>query len=290
MTAALYSLRAGKSVTIIEAESIGGQIANSPRVENFPGFSSISGLELADKMFEQVNALGAALEIDRVVGVEKHSEKHFTVKTEYGAYECGSVIIAGGVKHRRLNVPGEDKFLGKGVYYCAVCDGAFYKDKEVILVGDANSALQYALLLSNYCSKVSMVTMFDKLFGDNCLQQAVRSRENVEIISGFVASSVMGDGAFEGVEFVRTGGTEKMTLKAEALFVAIGQIPDNKAFTPLVTLDKSGFIECTDDCRTSASGVFAAGDCRVKSVRQLTTAVADGAVAALAAAAYLDGE
>jgi len=288
MTAALYALRAGKSVLLLEAESFGGQIASSPRVENFPGTKQISGLELADKLFEQISELGADFDIDRVTSIEKRGEKHFVVNTEYTSHECKSVIIACGVKHRKLNVENEESFIGKGVYYCAVCDGAFFTGKDVALVGDANSALQYALLLSNYCSKVTMVTMFDKFFGDMALQNAVRARENVEIIPGYLTDGFIGTEKFEGVKFRKTEGGEGFELKTNALFVAIGQVPDNKAFEPLVDLDKFGFIIADETCTTKTDGLFVAGDCRTKKIRQLTTASADGAIAALAAASYID--
>lgn len=288
MTAALYALRAGKSVLLLEKESFGGQIANSPRVENFPGTKQISGLEFADKLFEQITELGADFDVDRVTCVEKSGKKNFAVKTEYSTYNCSSVIIACGVKHRRLNLEKEDAFSGKGIYYCAVCDGAFYKDKDVTLVGDGNSALQYALLLSNYCSKVTMVTMFDRFFGDDALQRAVRSRGNIEIIPNYVAKSIIGTDSFEGITFVETNGEKTFDLKTNALFVAIGQVPDNSAFSNVADIDGNGFIISDESCTTKTDGVFVAGDCRTKKIRQLTTAAADGAVAALAAVAYLD--
>ena len=288
MTAALYALRAGKSVMLLEAESFGGQIASSPRVENFPGTKQISGLELADKLFEQISDLGAEFDIDRVVSIEKIAEKHFVVTTEYSSHECKSVILACGVKHRTLNVEREEDFIGKGVYYCAVCDGAFFTGKDVALVGDANSALQYALLLSNYCSKVTMVTMFDKFFGDMALQNAVRARDNIEIIPNYITCGLLGDDKFEGVKFKETNGENTFELKTNALFVAIGQVPDNKAFENVVELDRAGFIVADEACTTKTEGVFVAGDCRTKKIRQLTTASADGAIAALAASSYID--
>lgn len=289
MTAALYALRAGKSVMILEAESFGGQIASSPCVENFPSVKQISGLELSDMMFDQVTALGAEFDIDKVVAIEKLEEKHFIVTTEYSKHECKSIIIASGVKHRRLNLANEESFIGNGIYYCAVCDGAFFKDKDVLLVGDGNSALQYALLLSNYCSKVTMVTMFNKFFGDKALQDAVRSRSNVEIIPNYLANEIIvNNGKMVGVRFKGTESVEVFDVLASALFVAIGQVPDNKAFSNLVELDNIGFIVANESCCTKTSGVYVAGDCRTKAIRQLTTAAADGAVAALAASNYLD--
>ena len=192
------------------------------------------------------------------------------------------------MKHRHLNIPREEEFIGKGIYYCAVCDGAFFTGKDVALVGDANSALQYALLLSNYCSKVTMVTMFDKFFGDKALIDAVKARENVEVISGYLTESIIGEEKFEGVKFRETNGEGTFELKTNALFVAIGQVPDNKVFENVVELDSSGFIISDESCKTKTTGVYVAGDCRTKKIRQLTTASADGAIAALAASSYLD--
>lgn len=288
MAAALNCLRGGKSVLLLEKESFGGQIANSPRVENYPSFKQISGLELADKIFDQISELGVEFDIDKVTGIVKNGEKDFTVKTEYSEHKCKAVIIACGVKHRKLNVAGEEKFTGKGVYYCAVCDGAFYKDQEVTLVGDANSALQYALLLSNYCSKVKMVTMFDRFFGDKALQDAVLARDNIEVIHGYVTEKVLGDEKFEGVLLKETKGENRLEIKNSALFVAIGQVSDNEVFSGVCKLDKDGFIVSGEECFSGTDGVFVAGDCRTKRIRSLCTASSDGIIAALSAVSYLD--
>ncbi|MEG2159549.1 MAG: FAD-dependent oxidoreductase, partial [Clostridia bacterium] len=166
LTSALYCLRSGKSTLILEKETIGGQISLSPRVENFPSIKAISGSEFSDRLFEQVTQLGAEFELDRVTNLVKDKDV-FEVTTEYSKYEAKSVIIATGVQHRHIGVEGEDELVGKGVSYCAVCDGAFYKGEEVALIGDANSALQYALLLSNYCNRVTVCTLFDSFFATN---------------------------------------------------------------------------------------------------------------------------
>lgn len=286
MTAAIYALRGGKKTLILERENIGGQIALSPKVQNIPSIFEISGGEFADRMFSQISDLGVDFELEEVLKIEK-SGNAFTVTTDYNSYSASAVILASGVKHRRLNVPGEDKFLGKGVYYCALCDGAFYTGREVALVGDGNTALQYALMLSDIASKLTVVTMFDKFFGEKALENALRAKTNVEIIPDYVASEILGDDEFGGVRFKKTKGEGTFDLSAAALFVAIGQVADDALYKDLVKTDAQGFIVTDEMMRTSLPGLYAAGDCRVKNVRQLTTAAADGAVAATDALSYI---
>ena len=287
MTAALYALRNGKTVLVLEGESLGGQIATSPRLENFPSIKEISGEQFADNLFEQITALGADLEIDRVVGVEK-LDGYFKVKTEYNEFEGKSVIIAAGVKHKHLRTKSNrDDLVGKGVYYCAICDGAFYKGKEVMVIGDANTALQYSLLLSSYCSKVYIYTLFDKFFGDGRLVKALLAKDNIEWVPNVACTDFLGDKELTGVEYKDKDGNIKVK-EITGVFVAIGQVPDNKAFENLVDLDKDGYIIASEDCKTKTEGLFVAGDCRTKAVRQVATACADGAIAATNASIYLE--
>lgn len=286
MTSALYARRNNKSVLIIEKEAFGGQIAQSPKVENFPTIPSISGLELSEKLFSQISDQGVDFEVDEVKSISK-KDGIFTLTCEYGTYSGKSVIIACGVKHKTLSIEGIDKFLGKGVHYCAVCDGPFYKDKEVVLVGDGNTALQYALLLSDYCSKVTVCTMFDRFFGDQNHVLALNKRDNVEVIHDIVSVGVEGEECLTAVEFKHMKSGESIVIPTNALFVAIGQVPDNTPFASLCDLDKKGYIISDEGCRTKTDGLFVAGDCRTKSIRQLTTAASDGAVSALSAVDYL---
>jgi len=287
MTAALYALRNGKTVLVLEGESLGGQIATSPRLENFPSIKEISGEQFADNLFEQITALGADLEIDRVVGVEK-LDGYFKVKTEYNEFEGKSVIIAAGVKHKHLRTKSNrDDLVGKGVYYCAICDGAFYKGKEVMVIGDANTALQYSLLLSSYCSKVYIYTLFDKFFGDGRLVKALLAKDNIEWVPNVACTDFLGDKELTGVEYKDKDGNIKVK-EITGVFVAIGQVPDNKAFENLVDIDKDGYIIAGEDCKTKTEGLFVAGDCRTKAVRQVATACADGAIAATNASIYLE--
>ncbi len=288
MTAALYALRNGKSVTVFEQETIGGQIASSPRVENFPSQQSLSGIELSDKLFEQITAHGAELELGKVLGVEKKAEGRFVVTSEYGEYESKAVILAGGVHHKKIRLPREDELVGNGISYCAVCDGAFYKDKDVALIGDGNTALQYALLLSNYCRKVYICTWFERFFGDQSLVKAVKTRENVEWIPNCSLKGFIADEKLSGLNFGYREKEGGFDLNVEGCFIAIGQIPDNKAFANLVDLDKDGYVIADESCTTRTPGFFVAGDCRTKKIRQLTTAAADGACAAVAAGNYIE--
>lgn len=286
MTACLYALRNNKKVLLLEKEAIGGQIAKSPKVENYPTRKEISGTELADELFEQIIDLGVEFELEDVQSVTKKGEL-LEVKTDYNTHEAKSVIIATGAKPRMLGLEKEETFLGNGIYYCAICDGPLYAGQEVTLIGDANSALQYALMLSGYCSKVHMMTLFDGFFGEKALQDAVRATKNIEIIHEVQAVELLGSDKLEGIVFKRKDGSV-FTHKTNALFVAIGQVPDNKAYEAVATLDGQGYILSQEDCKTKTDGLFVAGDCRTKGIRQVATAIADGAVSATNACKYID--
>ena len=286
MTAALYARRMNKSVLVLEKESYGGQIAKSPKIENFPTKKSASGSDLADELFDQIMELDVDFELEDVQKIEPKDD-YFNVKTDYNEYETKSVIIANGVKPRTLNLAREDEFIGNGVYYCAVCDGPFFKGQDVVLVGDGNSAMQYALMLADYCNKVTLVTMFDKFYGEKSLETQVKNNPKIEIIPNAVASELKGETKLEVIKFKKTTG-EEFEISAPALFVAIGQVPENEKFSNVVELDKSGYIIAGEDTTTKTKGIFVAGDTRTKSVRQVTTAVADGAIAAVNAVNYLN--
>lgn len=287
MTAALNALRNGKTVLVIEKETVGGQISFSPRVENFPTIKEISGSELSDRLFEQITCHGAEFEMDTVLKVEKKNG-FFTVTGEYGIYESRCVIIAAGVKPRQMGIADENELIGHGVSYCALCDGAFYKGEEVALIGDANTALQYALFLTNYCRKVHVCTLFDKFFADQAHIDNLMKKGNVEIYHNLSLQKFVSEGGeLTGLVFENTLDKSKFELAVKTAFIAIGQVPDNKIFNNIVDLDKYGYIIAGDDCKTRTDGVFVAGDCRTKAVRQLATAASDGAVAANNASLYL---
>ena len=285
MTAALYALRNGKKVLLIEGASIGGQIAQSPKVENYPTHMTISGAKLSEDLFEQITSLGVDFEFDNIEYIDKSDVFH--IKGEFGEYEGKSVIIANGVKHRKLKLPNEEDLIGHGVYYCALCDGPFYTGKEVTLIGDGNTALQYALLLSDICSKVNLVIMFDKFFGDDNLVKAVENRSNISIIRNSKTIELIGEKELQAVRFEKSNG-ETFVIENTPLFVAIGQIPDNKKFENLANLTKDGYFDSDETTSTKTPGLFVAGDTRKKTVRQVTTAISDGAVAATSACNYLN--
>lgn len=286
MSAALYALRAGKSVLILEKENFGGQIANSPRVENYPSIKEISGIEFSNNLFEQILALGAKFELEDAERIEKN-DNIFVVKTNYGQHSSKSVIIANGVKHRHVGIAREEELAGKGISYCAVCDGAFYKNEDVILIGDANTALQYALLLSNYCRKVFVATLFDRFFADSILVERLKKKSNIEYRHNLSIKEFLGIDEIVGAIFIDTKTKEEIKYHAKAIFIAIGQIPDNDKYSNLVDLEK-GYIVANNKMETKTAGLFAIGDTRKKDVRQLVTATSDGAIGALSAIQYLN--
>lgn len=287
MSAAINCLRAGRKTLIIEKEAFGGQIASSPRVENFPSRKEISGLDLSQKLLEQIIDLGAEFEFDNVIKLEKVNNI-FQVETPSKTFEAKSVIIAVGLKHRKLNIPSEEKFFSKGISYCAVCDGAFYKGENVIVIGDANTALQYALLLSTYCKKVYLCALFDKLFADQILIERIKKKDNIEIIYNVSCQQFIGDKDLERVHFLNLKTNKEIEIEAKAAFIAIGQIPNNEIFKNYVDLDDKGFIVVDEKMQTKTKGLFAAGDCIKKNVYQLITGMSEGSIAALSATRYLD--
>jgi thioredoxin reductase (NADPH) len=284
LTAALYARRANKTVLIIEKATFGGQITYSPKVENIPGFLALSGNEFAEKLVEQALEQGAEVEIAEVTEVIDGEIK--TVKTDSGDFEGKSIIWATGAKHRMLGLEREHDFVGEGISFCAVCDGAFYTGKTVAVIGGGNSALQEAIMLSDLCKKVYVVQNLDYLTGEKKLADVLATKNNVEIILGTTVESLMGESALNGIVIKR--GEERRTLLIDGMFVAIGLIPQNEIVEELVTLNPWGYIDAGENCLTNAKGIFVAGDCRSKKIRQVATACADGAVAALAACDYVD--
>jgi thioredoxin reductase (NADPH) len=291
MTAALYALRANKSVMVLEKNAFGGQIAYSPKVENFPGTDSMSGNDFADRLFNQVINLGAEFDIVTVTGIRDHGA-HKTVMTDDGVnYDGRSVIIATGAKHRHLGVPGEQELAGKGICYCAVCDGDFYRGKKVAMVGGGNTALQEAIFLADICEEVTVIQNLDYFTGEERLVRALDSRNNVKSVLGAqVAAIEEKDGELHCVRIRRESPQEDVRIQIDGLFVAIGLEPENNCFADIAGLDRYGYIESDERCLTRTTGVFVAGDCRTKGIRQLTTAVSDGTVAAIAACNFLVSE
>lgn len=286
LTAALYARRGEKEVTVVEKGAFGGQITYSPRIENYPGFESVSGTELADAMVSQALNQGANLEPDEIISIEK-TENGFRAIGEYGSYEAKTVIIAAGAKHRQLGVEGENRFTGEGISYCAVCDGAFYKGKTVAVIGGGNSALQEAVLLSEGCKKVILVQNLDHFTGEQKLIDTLKQKNNVEFITGTVVTEFLGETDLTGIRV--SGKDGEKVLDVDGVFVAIGLVPQNGFAANLVSLDTYGYVPSDETTVTDCAGIFVAGDCRSKGIRQIATAVADGATAALAAIRYIDG-
>lgn len=287
LTAALYALRADKTVLVLEKATFGGQITFSPQIENYPGFAKMSGNEFADKLVDQVISQGADIEMETVTGIRDNGDTK-TVITEDGEHEAKAVIIATGVKHRQTGLPNENELVGEGVSYCAVCDGAFFKGQTVAVLGGGNSALQEAVLLSDGCEKVYVIQNLDYFTGEARLVEKLKEKDNVEFIMGTVISSLNGNGSLESLTLRKEADGSESELKVNGLFVAIGLIPNNKIFEEIAGLDEWGYIDSDESCLTKTEGVFVAGDCRKKQIRQITTAAADGSVAALAACRYID--
>lgn len=288
MTAALYALRNGKSALVIEKNGFGGQITHSPKVENYPGTLQMSGNEFAEKMLDQILAQGAEIEFESVISVEDQGAVKVVRTQEGGVYEAGAVVLATGVKHRMLGLEGEEDLVGEGISFCAVCDGDFYTGRRVCMAGGGNSALQEAILLSEKCSEVIMLQDLEFFTGEQRLQDVLFAKPNVKSFTGVrIDRLLQKDGELCGLAVEDKKSGEVREIPCDGLFVAIGLIPENEPFKDLAELNEYGYFDTDERCLTKTPGIYVAGDCRSKSVRQLTTAVADGACAALAACRYL---
>lgn len=286
LTAALYARRANKSVLVIEKGTFGGQITYSPKVENIPGFLQVTGNEFAEKLVEQVLEQGAEVECAEVTAIRNSETK--TVVTDSGEFEAKAVIIATGAKHRMLGLDREEQFVGEGISFCAVCDGAFYENKTVVVIGGGNSALQEAILLSDLAKKVYVIQNLDYLTGEKKLSAQLMVRDNVEIILGTTVEALRGENTLTGITVKKSADGTVTDIDVDGMFVAIGLIPQNEIFAETIALDDYGYVNADESCVTNAYGIFTAGDCRKKRIRQVATAAADGAVAAMAACDYID--
>lgn len=285
LTAAIYALRAGKSVLVLEQGNYGGQIINTPKVENYPGIEQISGYEFASGLFRQAEKLGMEYRSEKVTNIRLEADTaHKIVETTQGSYCTKALILASGAKNRPLGLEKESEYVGKGISYCATCDGMFFRGKKVAVVGGGNTALEDAAFLSNYCEKVYLIHRRETFRGEQRLVDELRGRENVEFLLNKTVQALEGAQTLQAVTLYDKISGDESRLEISGLFVAIGQAPETEAFAGLIERDKNGYILAGEDCRTNVEGIFAAGDCRSKTVRQLTTAAADGAVAALAAA------
>ena len=290
LTAAIYVRRSNKTVLVLEGQAYGGQIINTLQIENWPGDYGVSGVNLMQKIYKQATELGAEVEFEEVEVVEKVGED-FVIKTEDGEYKAGAVILAVGAEDKKLGIEREAELTGRGVSYCATCDGAFYKGKNVAVIGGGNTALYDAVYLADIADKVYVVHRRDEFRGDAVLVEKLKRKENVEFVLGYVPEQILGDDKVAGVKLTPSGRVDGVTseriLDVDGIFVAIGKKPATEKYAELVKLDENGYIVASEDCRTSCDGVYVAGDCRTKDIRQLVTAAADGAVAADAAVNYL---
>lgn len=286
LTAAIYGVRAGKSVLVFEGESYGGQIIYTPEVENYPGIKNISGYMFANNLYEQASSLGGEFSFEKVIKIEEKNDIKI-VYTEDSSFECKTIIIATGAKYRNLGVLNEEKFIGSGISYCATCDGAFYRDKNVAVIGGGNTALEDALFLSNFCTKVYLVHRRDQFRGEQAIVDKLKTKDNVEFVFDSVVTDLIGDEFISGITIKNLKKEENSNLIVDGIFVAVGQLPQNQIFKQLIELDASEYIIAGEDCKTNIKGIFTAGDCRTKTLRQLTTAASDGAIAATSACEYI---
>ena len=314
LSAAIYGQRAGKKTVVFEGYTYGGQIVNTPEIENYPGIKNISGFDYATGLYEQATGLGAEVIFEQVLGVEEafggagdvpvtggevsdgandtvvsaKGKRVFKITTSGGTYEAKAVILATGAKNRHLGIDREEALTGRGISYCATCDGVFYKGKAVAVNGGGNTAIEDAMFLTNYCSKVYVIHRRDEFRGEKEGLEALKKKGNVEFVLNSTVTELLGEDKLSGVRVKNKLTGEEKDIAVDGLFIAIGQEPDNKAFSELAELDKAGYIISGEDCLTKTPGIFTAGDCRTKQVRQLVTAASDGAVAALAACGYIN--
>lgn len=287
MSAAIYGVRSGKKVLLLEEKNYGGQIVNTPEVENYPGIIKTSGFEFATNLFNQAKSLGAEIKYEKALKIEDNGTLK-TIVTNKNTYEAKTVIIATGAKNRQLRLENEKKLIGSGVSYCATCDGMFFRGRDVAVVGGGNTALEDAMFLSNYCNKVYIIHRRDKLRGEEKIAKAMSEKDNIEMVWNSNVIKILGDNQVEGITVKNSVDGSEKNIKVSGLFIAVGQEPDNYDFQSVIKLDEKGYVIAGEDCRTETNGIFTAGDCRTKSVRQLTTAASDGAVAAIGACEYID--
>ncbi|MEG0035039.1 MAG: FAD-dependent oxidoreductase [Oscillospiraceae bacterium] len=287
MTAALYARRAGKTVLLLEGQTFGGQIAFSPKVENYPAVPTISGEALSNALFEQATGQGAQAELETVMEIIINGNEK-TIVTDYGRHTCRALIIATGMKHRHMGLAREDELIGSGISYCAVCDGVFFRDKDVAVFGGGDTALQDALILAEYCTSVTIIHRRNEFRGEKWLVDSLKKRAKVRFMLENIVTELSGEAKLSSLTLTNTVNGEKTLLPVDGLFVAIGQLPQTELVKNIVKTDDAGFVIADESCHTSTAGVFVAGDCRTKHIRQLTTAASDGAVAALAACEFID--
>ena len=287
LSAAVYGCRAGLECLLLEESTYGGQVTSTSEIENYPSVKKIAGWELADNLYQQAIGFGATLNFEKVLSIINDGNLK-TVITDQNAYVTKAVIIANGAKRRKLGVEGENEFSGRGVSYCANCDGSFFKDKTAVVIGGGNTALEDALYLSNICSKVYLVHRRNEYRAEKYLVDSVMKNDKIVPLLSRTPVRINGTGSVESIILNNIETGEEETISTDAVFVCIGLLPDNSAFGETVNLDKNGYIIAGEDCVTSSAGIFAAGDTRTKLLRQIVTAASDGAIAANAAVTYIN--
>ena len=286
LTAAIYARRANKSVLVLEAKTYGGQIINTLDIENYPVERHISGFDFADKLYNQAKDMGAIIKFEKVIEVKDGRLKK-TIITSKNKYEAKAVILSTGSENRKLGLPKEDELIGKGISYCATCDGAFYKEKIVAVVGGGNTALEDALYLTDIAKKVYLIHRRDSFRGDEQTFNLLKKKNNITFIYNSNVTKLISDDKLKSIE-ITNKDNKKEVLEVDGLFIAVGRIPENENFRKIIKIDDNGYIIAKEDCHTNKKGIFCAGDIRVKTVRQLVTATSDGAIAATEAVKYLN--
>ncbi|MBQ4062432.1 MAG: thioredoxin-disulfide reductase [Christensenellaceae bacterium] len=288
LTAGIYAARAGHSAIVIEKNYPGGQIVTTHLMENYPGFpEGISGYDFGERVKEQAERFGVEIITAEVLGVLQFNG-YRVVKTDDADVECRALIIASGAAPRKLGLDGEDKFTGAGISYCATCDGAFFKGREVCVVGGGDTALEDALYLANIAKKVYLIHRRNEFRAQSVLVERAKAAQNIEFLLEREPVGILGGFDFEGLELKNKATGEVEQLKADGCFLAIGYVPDTAFLGSVVNVDRFGYIIAGEDTKTGANGIFAAGDVRTKKLRQVVTAVSDGAAAALAASEYVE--
>ncbi|WP_281522344.1 NAD(P)/FAD-dependent oxidoreductase [Mogibacterium timidum] len=290
LTAGIYAARAGKSTAIIERGMIGGQITFTDSIDNFPAAPGMNGAEYAMKIQAQAESFGAEIIMDEIVEVSAPESEGevFKLKGNNDDYEAVSVVLATGLDNRKMGISGEDGFISRGISFCAVCDGAFFRNKEVAVYGGGNTAVEDATFLANICSKVTIIHRRDRFRAEQAVVNELKAHDNVEFVMSSNVVGVNGDNALETITVKNNETGETGDIPVSALFVAIGKIPNGKPFADLVATDDAGYYDIDEMCITQTPGLFVAGDGRSKQLKQLTTAVADGSVAATKACQYVD--
>lgn len=288
LTAAIYAARAGRSVVVCERETLGGQITQSHQVDNYPGLPKISGMELGDAFCNQAMDAGAEIAFASVESLVRNADGTFTAQTDDGQKDAKAVIFAGGARPRSIGIDKEESLIGKGISYCALCDGAFFKGKEVVVLGGGNTAFTDALFLAKICNHVTIIHRRDSFRAEQASVELAQATENITLMTPFTPVALTENGTLTGITVKNTATNEEITISANAVFVAFGRQPDCGLIANLADFDEQGYAASGEYCATRTPGLFVAGDCRSKEVRQLTTATADGTIAATAACEYLE--